>query len=188
MDYFSSDWHIGHEAVIRLGSRPFANIQEMNQYIEHMALSGKKKGDAIYFLGDLGNDKQAIGALLENIKKHKIAFHWILGNHDGKLPLTTYLPLCTSIQQARTIKREHVVMYLHHTPCLTWDGSFRNSYHLYGHVHEGSAELVGVQERMGGKSLNVNIEFNGYEMWILPEVFAYMESRPSNWDVIERFL
>lgn len=185
MDYFTSDWHLGHSAIIRLAQRPFATVEDMNSYIEYMALKGKKKGDSIYFIGDMGNDKKVIEHVLSEIKRRKIQFYWILGNHDNKLPLTRYRKYCADIQYARTIKRYHVKTYLHHFPCTTWDGSFRNSYHLYGHVHNGSHELERMGQKMTGKALNVNLEFHDYEMWTWNEIVSFMATREDNWDIIE---
>jgi len=185
MDYFTSDWHIGHRCIIGLSKRPFKDVAEMNAYISDMVLNTAHRGDSIYFMGDIGVDKDAILALLQRIHRAKIEFHWILGNHDDALPLTTYAPYCASIGQARTLHRKEGHIYLHHFPCVVWNNSFRNSYHLYGHVHAGSAEVDRMGQKMGGKSLNVNLEFHDYRMWTMDEVKAYMANQPDNWDIIK---
>lgn len=188
MDYFSSDWHLGHSAIIGLGKRPFANVDDMNQHIKHQVLSGKRRGDSIYFLGDMGTDKLFIEALLEKLRKSHVQFHWILGNHDNTLPLSRYKDMVTWMGQAKTIKRDHVKTYLHHFPCMTWDSSFLNSQHLYGHIHNGSAELERMGQKMEGKALNVNLEFHNYRLWTWDEIETYMKTRGDNWDMIRRFV
>jgi calcineurin-like phosphoesterase family protein len=52
MDWFSSDWHLGHENIIRICDRPFSSVEEMDKTIMGNMLSVMKRKDTLYFLGD----------------------------------------------------------------------------------------------------------------------------------------
>ncbi len=53
MIYFTSDLHLGHEAVIRMQNRPFANADEMNRMLIENYNSVVHKNDTVYLLGDI---------------------------------------------------------------------------------------------------------------------------------------
>ena len=182
MDYFSSDWHLGHRHIITMGKRPFTTVEEMDEYIEQMVFDTCKRNDAIYFLGDLSFNTTLAEQFLQKIQKRKIQFHWILGNHDEKLPINRLQQYCASVSARRVIKREKTYIHLCHFPQLIWTGSFRNSFHLYGHVHKGSFELNELKRRAEGKCLCVNLEFHNQKMLTLHDIFDYMETREDNWD------
>lgn len=182
MDYFTSDWHLGHRNIVTLSKRPFKSVDEMDKYIEDMVLSTAKKGDNIYFLGDIAFGKDPAIKLLEKIKKAGIYFYWILGNHDKHFDLKEFAPYCHTISEHKIISRNDKRIHMYHFPLAVWDKSYHNSFHLYGHIHKSSFELKGIDEVMQGKTLNANLEFHDYKMWSLPEVFDYMETRPDNWD------
>jgi len=184
MDWFSSDWHLGHETVYRLAKRPFDSLEQMDEQIVANMLEGTSKGDNFYFLGDFGFKSDNIKKALEEFKKHKVRFHWILGNHDERYNLAYFASLYESVSTRRTISRSRgdVRINLCHFPQLVWNNSFRNSYHLFGHVHASSIEQPQMSARMQGKCLNVNLEFHDYKPWSLDEVIDYMEQRDDNWD------
>lgn len=53
MIYFTSDLHLGHESVIRMQNRLFANADEMNHVLIENYNSVVHKGDTVYLLGDI---------------------------------------------------------------------------------------------------------------------------------------
>lgn len=53
MIYFTSDLHLGHESVIRMQNRPFANADEMNCVLIENYNSVVHKDDTVYLLGDI---------------------------------------------------------------------------------------------------------------------------------------
>lgn len=183
MDWFTSDWHLGHTNSIKLGNRPFSTIEEMDKGIKATFFSKVHKGDNIYFLGDMGFSIEATQLFLDEVNKHKLNFYWILGNHDKKLqPCKRFIKQCKEITTSKVIKRDKTKIYMSHYPHLTWEGSLSNSFHLYGHIHKNSFERTELEELMLGKTLNVNLEFNNFKPWNLDDIFTYMKTRPSNWD------
>jgi calcineurin-like phosphoesterase family protein len=53
MIYFTSDLHMGHEAVIRMQNRPFVNADDMNRVLIENYNSVVHKDDTVYLLGDV---------------------------------------------------------------------------------------------------------------------------------------
>ena len=143
-----------------------------------------QKRSLFIFLGDLSFNKYKSEEILQKIYHKKIHFHWILGNHDEKLPIEKLQIYCDSVSARRVIKRDGVRIHLTHFPQTIWTNSYRNSFHLYGHVHRGSFELDELNKKMDGKSLCVNLEFHDFKMWTLQDIFEYMKQRNDNWDYI----
>lgn len=186
MDWFSSDWHLGHRNVRKYSERPFETIEEMDEAIVKNALSVMKKGDNFFFLGDLTFDQQIAVEFLQKVKKRKINFFWILGNHDiDHLKTADLQQYCSDITHSRVIKRYKTRIHLYHFPMAVWEKSFRNSFQLYGHLHSNSPELKELEKRITGKLLNVNVDFHDMKPWNLHQVFEYMEKQPVNWDALE---
>lgn len=184
MDWFTSDWHLDHTGIISISKRPFSTAEEMNEVILHNMLSAMKKGDNLFFLGDLAIKDETLAKTLETFKKRKINFFWILGNHDVKRLKKAYYPLCHTIDKELIIKREHTTLHLSHFPLATWEKSFYNGFQLYGHLHKFSPEREALDTIITGKRLNVNVEFNDYKPFSLKDVFEIMENKPDNWDAI----
>jgi len=182
MDWYSSDWHIGHNNCIRYSGRPFKTVEEMDKTILENMLGACKKGDNMFFLGDLSFDKNNVFGILKAFKDKKVNFNWIVGNHDNKLKPEQYAQYCTSIGIYKTVKRDGQKIFLSHNPHLTWDSSHYNSFHLYGHVHNFSPEHAEVERRMDGKAFNVNCEFNNYMPYNHDDILEIMSKKPDNWD------
>lgn len=182
MDYFTSDWHLGHRAIIEISSRPFKNVEEMEESILNNSIRKMKKGDNLYFLGDLSFDTSTSDRVLEEINKRKINFFWILGNHDIKRFKKEYETKFVRVHGSLIIKRDKKIIHMNHFPLIAWEKSFRNSFHLYGHIHDFSKEKDELEKRIGGKSLNVNVEMNDYKPYSLNDIFDIMEIKEDNWD------
>ena len=183
MKYFTSDWHLGHKLMIKLGFRPFQTLEEMNNTIIDNIFSVLKKGDILYFLGDIGWDNKTIIYFFENMPKN-IQFHWILGNHDKNI--TKYTKYCSSISPIKEVKIEDTKVVLCHYPLTTWNRSHFNSFMLFGHHHIGSHGTDKLDTHTQGKMLNVNVEFNDYKPWSEKDILRYMVQQPDNWDYISK--
>ncbi len=83
-NYFSSDWHFGHESIINWERTQFKTIQEHDQAIIdtiYKWAAKMKKGDTFYFLGDFGDISFLPSATFPLIASGaKLIF--IAGNHD----------------------------------------------------------------------------------------------------------
>src|SRR3990167_5230547 len=81
--YFTSDWHLSHENIIRYSGRPFANAREMDEALVTLHNEIVRPQDHVYNLGDVtmlrGSGAHRLKPLLERFNGHK---RLLLGNHD----------------------------------------------------------------------------------------------------------
>lgn len=133
--WFTADWHIHHENIIRYCGRPFSNARHMMNVILKNYNRLVSEDDTIYFLGDLTMQgaayKNAIEQLVSKMKGQK---HLILGNHD-KLSPFDYVDIgFVSVHTALEICPNGHDFVLVHDPALSAVDRTRNF--LCGHVHE----------------------------------------------------
>ena len=184
MDWFSSDWHLGHDNIRKICERPFSSVEEMDEVIVSRMLDTMQKGDTLYFLGDLSFSQESAKKALEALRKKEIFFIWIVGNHDHHCNPSSLKDLYNDFQTSIVYKNreENILIHLNHFPMRVWQQSFRNSFHLYGHVHRTSPELNFLEQPPYGKSLNVNVEFHNYYPYSLDEIIEIMKNKPDNED------
>lgn len=181
--WFISDLHLSHKLMIKLGYRKFASIEEMNKTIMENIYSSVKKGDDLYILGDLSWNKHVLYKFFDNMPKG-VRIHLILGNHDKLYNL--YDIYCESVSHIKKIKLAGNTVVMCHYPMTTWDKSHYNSWHLYGHHHINGHGTDKLDEKMKGKSINVNLEFHDFKPWSEEEIIEKMNSLPDNWDLINK--
>ena len=184
MDWFSSDWHLGHENIIRICDRPFSSADEMDKTIMGNMLSVMKRKDTLYFLGDLSFSQSIAYEALTTLFNHGINVVWVLGNHDRHCSPEKLGGLYKEVGYSSVYKKDGIVMHLSHFPMRVWFMSFRNAWNLYGHVHTMSPELDFLEQPPYGKSLNVNLEFHDYMPYSLDEVVEIMRNKPDNVDYL----
>lgn len=183
MKWFSSDWHLSHKNIIEYSNRPFKSIEEMDNTIIENMFTPLKKGDELFFLGDMSWSKDTYRRVFDVIPKN-ISFHWIIGNHELN-KWKRWRTNVTSTSELRHIKIQGNTVALCHYPMFTWNKSHYNSWMLYGHHHAGKDTSTDkVQQYLRGKMLNVNCEFHDYKPWSETEIIEYMSAQPDNWDYI----
>ena len=81
MNFFTSDQHFFHEAVLQFTNRPFRTIKEMNKIICRRYNETVSNDDTCYFEGDLTLSKhpEPLREIIGKLNGRKIL---ILGNHD----------------------------------------------------------------------------------------------------------
>lgn len=171
MIWFSADWHLGHENIIRHSKRPFANAAEMDEAIIANVNKLVKPDDVLYHLGDWSwRDYEGY--------RRKIAckrIHLILGNHDKDLRraaerLVKY-SLFESIGDFREIKLEDQDITLCHYALRVWNKSHHGSWHLYGHSH-GS-----LPDDPNSLSFDVGVDCHDFKPLSLPQVGEIMSRK-----------
>lgn len=88
-DWFTSDWHFFHPAIIGYCNRPYKTERAMREDIVSKHNEVVKPEDTVYVLGDcgmLGRDK--LSKLRPVLNKMNGTKHLILGNHDEGKPFT----------------------------------------------------------------------------------------------------
>lgn len=164
MIYFTADTHFCHSNIINLSGRPFKSISHMNQTLIQNWNSYVKEQDEIYILGDLfyrGTGSQ-VNEILNKLKGKK---YLIRGNHDKFLDYDDFDSSAFEwVKDYYVLDYEKRKFILFHYPILEWQGYFRDSIHLYGHVHNSSKDPV-QKERLdvlGTKAINVGVDVNNY--------------------------
>jgi calcineurin-like phosphoesterase family protein len=183
MKYFTSDWHLSHNGILEFSKRPFENVEQMDNTIINNVLATVEGGDEIYFLGDLTWNHLTAERFFRQLPDN-INFHWILGNHEKGWQ--RYRKNCTSISYMKEVTINKHPVILCHYPMLTWNKSHYNSWHLFGHHHYKSNGWRHIEKMTKGKMLNVNVEFNDYQMWSENQIEKYMNKRKDNWDYIKK--
>ena len=79
MTFFTSDQHFGHFNIIRLCSRPFETVEEMDEALLSKWNAKVKADDTVYILGDLFFRAAKVEPILKALNGRK---HLIVGNHD----------------------------------------------------------------------------------------------------------
>lgn len=133
-NFYISDLHFGHKNIIRYDNRPFKTVEEMDNTLIKNWNDVVSNKDFVYILGDISwYDEDKTVEIFKQLNGVKVL---IKGNHDyikRNSKISTYF---TSIQDYAELyidKKNKVIMS--HYPMLFWDGQFRDSVHLYGHVH-----------------------------------------------------
>ena len=132
--FYISDLHFGHKNIIRYDNRPFKTVEEMNNTLINNWNSVVSDEDMVYILGDISWDNEdKTVEIFNQLKGIKVL---IKGNHDNIKRGSKLVKCFTSIQDYAELyldKKNKVVMS--HYPILFWNGQFRDTVHLYGHVH-----------------------------------------------------
>lgn len=134
MNYYMADLHLGHKNIMRLSNRPFSSVEEMDKTIIDNINSIIKPEDDLYILGDFSfkSGKNPV----EYLKQINCKKHLIIGNHDGIiLSNNEARKQFVEITNYKRIDDNGRMVILCHYPIAEWDGYFRGSYHLFGHVH-----------------------------------------------------
>lgn len=175
--FFISDTHFGHKGIIKHCNRPFADAAEMDTHMIAAWNSTVSKNDTVFHLGDFSYRGDKYMQAFHDLNGNK---HLVWGNHDSED--TKRLPW-KSVQFDFTGKIEGVEFHLYHYPLLEWHGYYRNSIHLYGHVHNTFLNDF----RMPGKTMNVGVEGLNYFPISLEEVVAKLSGSNNYEDRVGRF-
>lgn len=133
-DFYIADLHFGHNNIIRYDNRPFKTVEEMDRMLIANWNKAVSNDDFVYILGDISwHDDNKTAQIFKQLNGTKIL---IKGNHDN-IKRGSELSKCfTSVQDYAELyldKKNKVIMS--HYPMPFWNGQFRDTVHLYGHVH-----------------------------------------------------
>lgn len=136
--FYTSDYHFGHDNIIKYCGRPFKHSDEMNTTL---LLNWNKKvpEEAVVFMvGDVifGNDRLA-ESILPRLNGEKIL---ILGNHDREHRISKYFSKVYRMMEVND--KELGTTFLCHYPIESWPGMNRGVVHLHGHCHGGLKRLM----------------------------------------------
>lgn len=183
VNFFTSDFHFGHEKVLTLGTgRPFASVDAMKSRIMHNLNERVGPGDVLYVLGDwccgLGKGDK-IDYVRDTVMNmiYGVEVHWILGNHDpsfrsGRPQKLVEEGVLASVSEMKTIRVAKREIVLCHYPLADWEFEEAGTIMLHGHRHG-----PGVRHETR-RRLDVGVDGHGYKPWSLDEVLEEMRRTP----------
>ncbi len=132
--FITSDEHYNHYNIIGLCSRPYSNIQEMNEALVTNHNNVVTEEDITIHLGDFIWK----GLKFDDIVYQLNGYHiFVKGNHDHSYPSSKrnykYEILENQIFEFIYLGKKYVSC---HYPLVEWNGSFHNNIHFYGHTHK----------------------------------------------------
>lgn len=130
-NFYISDLHFGHFNIIKYDNRPFKNANQMDKILIENWNNAVSNNDTVYILGDISwhNNEDTV-KIFQSLNGHKVL---IKGNHDKlSQPLAKcFDKICDYLEINDGTNR----IIMSHYPILFWNGQFRDTVHLYGHVH-----------------------------------------------------
>ena len=129
---YAIDPHFDHARIIMFCSRPYENVEQMNQSIIDKWNARVTKDDHAYILGDICMSVSGFVKYLQMLNGVK---HIILGNHDPKNIEKQKIPGVFFHDLIHRVKEGGDSVILCHYPIHEWPNYYRGAYHFYGHVH-----------------------------------------------------
>ena len=172
MNYYISDCHFFHQNILHLTNRPYSTVEEMNEDIILRWNSRVKDNDDVYILGDMFfrfDNIQQVKDILNRLNGRK---HLIKGNHDRFLKQIRWQDYFESFDLYKEIADGDRFVILFHYPIEEWNGFYRNSYMVYGHVHDNFTNV-----KYHPRKLNAGVEANNYEPKTLDELIEINKQR-----------
>lgn len=159
MIYFTADPHFGHANVLKFSNRPFANIEEHDDFLINSINEHVGKQDTLYILGDFAWKEPQKYLPLINCRNRFL----IRGNHDPN-NIHSYMKNVYDVREIKIPFPEgsKTKVWLSHYPHCYWPSSHYGAFHLYGHHHamrEDTLDAV-FPDR---KSMDVGID-NAYRL------------------------
>lgn len=163
MVYFISDLHFGHENIIKLCSRPFESVEEMDWELIRRWNLKVGDDDLVYICGDIVWGTNSPYEYLPFLNGKKIL---ICGNHDGKMLKNDGAQFFESVHGLPVIREGGRKITLCHYPMYEWEdslrlGSKRVGWHIYGHIHNNYLPQYR-QIFLQPHALNASAEVIGY--------------------------
>jgi calcineurin-like phosphoesterase family protein len=174
--WFTSDTHWGHTNIIKYSSRPFKDVDEMNEKMLQEWNKLVKPGDIVHHNGDVAF--MPYPKLKSYLWRCNGNIEVVLGNHDKEVIKNRADLLkqgkITSIVHYNELKLPGCPMIvLFHYGQRVWNKSHHGSIHLYGHSH-GSLPPHGLSVDIGVDSKEITPEYRPIH---LDEILAYMKKR-----------
>ena len=161
MNYYISDPHFGHAKVIPMCNRPFETIDAMNECLIENWRRIVAPDDTVYVLGDvIYRNSRSPDYYLKPLPGRK---HLILGNHDTKwMRQCDPLDFFESISHMKFVNEGDRQLTLCHFPMMSWPGSSRQGYMIFGHIHNNTDGAYWPLIACSSLMLNACVEVNGY--------------------------
>lgn len=169
MYWFTSDFHLGHQNILKYCNRPFDNVEEMDGIIIENMNKTVNHGDTIIHVGDFTLMKNRSDVHRKYISK--LRGHWIFiaGSHDH------WLNRDASHIWSKSIQDKYIVAC--HYAMRVWPRSHYGSILVYGHSH-GHLESF-------GRSLDVGVDTNNFYPYSSDDVIELTKNK-KNFNELEK--
>lgn len=149
--WITSDTHFFHKNILKYNpeTRPWNNVDEMNEALIERWNSCVKPNDTIYHLGDFGFAKPQ--KLEEILKRLNGNIHGVFGNHDRAMRNRHIAKYFVWQKEYAEIKVDGHSICLFHYPIAEWNRAQYGALHMHGHLHS---------KRVWGRSMDVGCESN----------------------------
>lgn len=135
--FFTSDTHFFHKNILKYNpkTRPWANVEEMNEALVEAWNSTVSKGDVVYHLGDFSFGRpEETEKILERLNG---TIRLVRGNHD---PMhghgyTALRKRCEWIRDYYEMRHGDARLVLMHFPLAVWNRNHHGAIMLHGHSH-----------------------------------------------------
>lgn len=165
MNFYTADLHFGHRKILEYDHRPFSSVEEMDKTLIENWNRKVRDNDDVYILGDISLQNAAY--YLKQLKGRK---HLIVGNHDKQTLKDKEARSCfETIDYYKKIHENGHTIILFHYPIAEWDGFYRDSILIYGHIHSSITEAYRFMEKMDN-AFNAGCMINNYEPVTLDEL------------------
>lgn len=165
--WFTADEHYGHANIIDYCSRPFDDVEEMDNTIIDRHNSVVLSNDIVIHAGDFTLAKKEIAEKYIMCLNGKHVF--LQGSHDR------FLPENALMIWEKEIEGQQVVVC--HYAMRTWRKSHYNSWQLFGHSH-GSLEPI-------GKQWDIGVDKNNFYPLSFEQIKEIMLKRPDNFNLVK---
>jgi calcineurin-like phosphoesterase family protein len=177
MYYFTADEHYGHAKIIEYCSRPFANVDEMNDEIIRRHNEVVTKDDTVWHAGDftLSTLKYA-----ENIIRRLNGQHFFVrGSHDKWLEKIISEELLNPFREFVELRVDkQTIVVICHYAMRVWPRSHYNSWQVYGHSHGHLPPQ--------GKQWDVGVDNNNFYPVSLDQLTKIMAKQPDNFNLVKK--
>lgn len=172
--FLISDCHFNHDNILKYEriTRPFTNINLMNQTIVDNWNMTISNNDTVYILGDFFmGDTHKIEPILNSLNYKEAIL--IRGNHDTDKRIAVYESLGIEVVDFKQIEYKGILFCMSHYPMwneemsksITKNGK-RAMIWCYGHVH--SAAPIGYHDG----SFHVGVDTNGLRPVNIEDIYA----------------
>lgn len=142
MEHITSDLHFGHQNILKFcqRTRPFSDINEMDEYMIKEWNRAVHTSDTVYILGDVSyREPSHTRKIFDRLNGTKIL---VAGNHDEKhLKQQCFRDCFSEIHNYLEIRRNKRKIVMFHYPISEWNAMHRGSVHFYGHLHGNRSGL-----------------------------------------------
>ena len=167
MMWFTADTHFGHSNILHMAGRPWNSVERMDSALIANINDRVSATDQLYVLGDFSYRCSMDEAmrLRERIVCGNV--HLVRGNHDKHWAEqgAPYDKVFASEQDYLEIKpgfARGTRLVLMHYPMLSWNGKWRGSIHLHGHIHSQGPDYNERNRDKGVLRYDVGVDANAY--------------------------